>query len=91
MAGAMRRRTGFHRIFLRAVLVSALAAAAGNSCGGGPCGSRVVIVNVNPEDSQTDCSACGEPVLLCSQVSVESGKKQSIAMACNIANVCPGN
>jgi len=71
-----------------ALLGSALLA---TGCGGGPCGSRVVIVNANPGDGGLDCSVCGAPVLSCNVITAESNQQERLAVSCNIANVCPGN
>jgi hypothetical protein len=90
MAGAMGRRTGFRGTFFRALLVSALAAPLGITCGGGPCGSRVVVMTADLSNG-LDCSVCGEPVIFCDQVTIESGTRKGFAVACNIANICPGN
>ena len=81
---------GLRTVVAGAALGLALAAAL-SCCGGGPCGSRVIIVDAAPGDAGIDCSVCGYPVLSCNVVTVESNEQERLAVSCNIANVCPGS
>jgi hypothetical protein len=90
MAAAMERRAKFHEMLLQVLLASMLAMGASLSCGGGPCGSRVVILDVNAGDAGPNCLVCGAPVLGCNQITVESGFQRGTAVACYLANACPG-
>jgi hypothetical protein len=84
----MGRRLTLREILRRTLLGSPLAFAmlGGTSCGGGPCGSHVVIIDTAPKpiDGGIDCSVCGRNYasLSCNPVTV-NGSSQ---VACNVQN-----
>ena len=71
------------------LIALACALLGGISCGGGPCGSHVVLLNTVPGDGGLDCSVCGYPVISCNLVTVNTGDQNATAVSCNIANECP--